>query len=205
MSADSPPSHLVVSKVSSVAPKLPELIEVLRRAFDHDPHINWLIRQDAGRAAAMTELFQLLLTDMGGELHASADRKSAALWFPPGGGPDWRAQTRFFLRYLNIAGPARALARGIDLKRMDRCHPARPHFYLQLLGVEPECQRQGHAGALLARLLALASEADCPVYLETSSPGNVAFYCRHGFVGTAETVLSGGLRLWSLLWQPGRP
>ncbi len=201
--ADSPANTLC--RLVNDAAEVSALTAMLCRAFQADAHINWLIRQDERRETAMNALFRLLLTDMGGELHASADRKSAALWFPPGGGPDWRAQSRFFLRYLNIAGPARALARGIDLKRMDQRHPARPHFYLQLLGVEPECQRQGHGGTLLARLLALASEADCPVYLETSSPGNVAFYCRHGFVGTAETVLSGGLRLWSLLWQPGRP
>lgn len=203
MSAVSPAHTLC--RVGNDAADLPALAAMLCRAFQTDAHINWLIRQDDRRNAAMNALFRLLLTEMGGELHASADRKSAALWFPPDGDPGWGMQTRFFLSYLSIAGPARALVRGIDLKRMDQRHPARPHFYLQLLGVDPECRRQGRGGALLTRLLSLARESDCPVYLETSSSLNVAFYARHGFASTAETVLSGGLRLWSLLWQPGRP
>jgi GNAT superfamily N-acetyltransferase len=191
------------SRVTGAVPA--EMIEVLRRAFEHDPHINWLIPQDAGRAAAMSALFRLLVCEMGGELHASADGKAVALWFPPGETPDWARQARFFLRYLAIAGPVRALKRGFDLKRMDQRHPVQPHFYLQLLGVEPDSRRRGLGGALLTRLLNRAQADGCAVYLETSNPENLAFYSRHGFSGTTETRLSDGLRLWSLLWQPTRP
>ncbi len=198
--AASPPNTLC--RLDKDAEDLPALVAMLCRAFQADAHINWLIRQDDRRDAAMSTLFRLLLTEMGGELHASTDCKSAALWFPPGDGPGWNMQARFFLRYLSIAGPARALIHGIDLKRMDQRHPTRPHFYLQLLGVDPECRRQGRGSAILSGLQALARESDCPVYLETSSPQNVAFYYRHGFAGTSESVLSGGLKLWSLLWQP---
>ncbi len=190
------------TRVTGAVP--PELIEVLYHAFEHDPHINWLIRQDAGRSAAMSALFRLLVCEMGGELHASADGKAVALWFPPGESPDFARQARFFLRYLAIAGPVRALRRGIDLKRMDQRHPAQPHYYLQLLGVEPTSRRRGLGSALLARLLNRAQLDGYAVYLETSNPDNLAFYSRHGFSCTSETSLSDGLRLWSLLWQPTR-
>jgi GNAT superfamily N-acetyltransferase len=191
------PSDLAVYQVQRDATERALLIDLLRRAFDRDPHINWLIRQDDRRDTALAELFVLLVNDMGGELHATADQQSAALWFPPGGGPDWSAQTRFFLRLLNLAGPLRAVARGMDLKRMDRCHPARPHFHLQLLGVAPECRGQGHGSALVGHLRGLARAANCPVYLETSRRENVAFYSNRGFEVAAESRLSDGLCLWS--------
>ncbi len=200
--AASPSTALAVSRVASDCTDLSKRVDVLCRAFDQDAHINWLIRQDARRKSAMAALFRLLLTEMGGELHATADGESVALWFPPGAAPSWNAQSRFFLGLLNIAGPLRAIRRGIDLKRMDQQHPAEPHFYLQLLGVNPACQRQGHGSALLARLFEQARESNCPVYLETSNPRNEDFYTCHGFVRHAETTLSDGLRLWSLLWQP---
>ena len=188
MNAVSPAAVLGVSRIENDPAISSALVDVLCRAFDRDPHINWLIRQDAGRAGAMAELFQLLLTEMGGELHATADRQSAALWYPPGNSLDWGAQTRFFLRFLAIAGPLRALKRGVDLKRMDRQHP-------------PEYQGSGHGRALLEHLQALAQASGSPIYLETSSPQNVAFYARHGFATTAECTLSDHLRLWSLAWQ----
>ena len=183
------PTGLAVCRVSRDAAERVLLIDLLRRAFDRDPHINWLVRQDARRESALSELFVLLINDMGGELHATADLQAAALWFPPGGGPDWNAQARFFLRFLGIAGPLRALTRGIGLKRMDRCHPARPHFHLQLLGVAPDCRGQGHGGALVGYLRELAQASNHPVYLETSRRENVAFYARRGFEVTAENRL----------------
>ncbi len=201
MNAVSPAAVLGVSRIENDPAISSALVDVLCRAFDRDPHINWLIRQDTGRAEAMAALFQLLLTEMGGELHATADRQSAALWYPPGNSPNLGAQTRFFLRFLAIAGPLRALKRGVDLKRMDRQHPQQPHFHLQLLGVAPEYQGSGHGRALLEHLQALAQASGSPIYLETSSPQNVAFYARHGFATTAECTLSDHLRLWSLAWQ----
>lgn len=200
--AISPLASLQVARVHPDALALRQWVDLLCRAFDHDAHINWLIRQDDGRESALVELFGVLLSEMGGELHATADHQAAALWFSPGQSAGWRAQALFFRRLLMIAGPLRAVLRGIDLKRMDQRHPAEPHFYLQLIGVAPEARCRGHASALLQRLLSLAGQAKCPIYLETSSQDNVAFYVRRGFNAIAETTLSDDLRLWSLLWHP---
>lgn len=198
------PSCMAVSKVARNASSLPNLIDVMCRAFERDDHINWLLRQDTQRETARAQLFCLLLSEMGGELYASTDRNSAALWFPPHTHSSWGAQSRFFLHLLSIAGPLQAIRRGIDLKRMDRCHPKQPHYYLQLLGVAPEYQRKGYGNALLSSLIAQARAADCPIYLETSSTLNAAFYSKLGFANTFETTLSDGLRLWSMIWRPQR-
>lgn len=198
------PTSMAVSQVARNAASLPNLIDVMCRAFAGDKHINWLIRQDTQRETARAHLFRLLLSEMGGELYASADRNSAALWFPPHAHSGWGAQSRFFLNLLSIAGPLRAVRRGIDLKRMDRCHPKQAHYYLQLLGVAPEFQHKGYGKALMSTLIGQAQAAGCPIYLETSSTLNAAFYARLGFANTFETTLSDGLRLWSMTWRPER-
>lgn len=200
------PDSLSVHPVPPGAPERHELAALLARAFVGDAHIDWLLPRGGDQArdqdSARLALFSLLVEDMGGGLHATADRLAAALWFAPGEAPDWTTQARFFQFLVTSLGMIRALGRGLDLKRMDARHPPRPHFYLQLLAVDPAHQRRGHGRALVERLLAQAREAGCPVYLETSREGNVDFYGRLGFSVSAKTVLNGGPRLWSMIWEP---
>jgi GNAT superfamily N-acetyltransferase len=172
------------------------------RAFTGDAHIDWLLPEGVGRDAARARLFEHLLARMDGEVHASRDGKAAALWFTPLRGPGWSRQAAFFLRLLADLGPAGAISRGLELKRMERRHPERPHYYLQLIAVDPDFTRQGRATALLGALQARADASGHPVYLETSSQDNLDFYVRRAYSVRAETMLAGNLRLWSLVREP---
>jgi GNAT superfamily N-acetyltransferase len=58
---------------------------------------------------------------------------------------------------------------------------AGPHWYLALLGVSPECQRQGIGGALLTPVLQRADQEGLSCYLETFVSDNVPFYQHRGF------------------------
>lgn len=202
--ANNPPPDTFTVRLLIADTALPELVGMFCRAFDRDAHINWLVRQDAGRTKAMYNLFRLLLSpNMGGELHTTTDGNGAALWFAPGSWHmGWLKQTVFFMHFLGIAGWPRALSRGLGMKHMKTSHPDRPHFYLQLLGVEPEHQAQGHGGALLAALLTRCDQAMLPAYLETSSENNVSFYAHRGFSIVAENHFPDGLILWSMLREP---
>lgn len=68
-------------------------------------------------------------------------------------------------------------------------HPREPHFYLQVLGVDPAAQGRGWGSQLLKHGLAQVDAARMPAYLETMNGDNITFYERHGF------RLSGELRL----------
>lgn len=66
--------------------------------------------------------------------------------------------------------------------------PAR-HWYLALIGVDPEYAGKGIGSALLRPILEDADSDGVPCYLETAEERNEAFYERHGF----ETVRHGTL------------
>jgi ribosomal protein S18 acetylase RimI-like enzyme len=61
------------------------------------------------------------------------------------------------------------------------------HWYLALLGVDPDYAGIGIGSSLLVPTLAQADADGLPCYLETAEERNVAFYRKHGF----ETVRHG--------------
>lgn len=86
---------------------------------------------------------------------------------------------------------------------MDKIHKSRvpePHWYLMVLGVDPELQNQGAGSAIVREGLAHADRESVPCYLETSERRNLAFYERHGFVVVEEATLGkGGPPAWAML------
>jgi ribosomal protein S18 acetylase RimI-like enzyme len=77
------------------------------------------------------------------------------------------------------------------------------HWYLTVLGVEPERQNQGIGGALMQPLLARADAEGLPCYLETLSERNLLFYRRNGFEVTfSGEVPDGGPMAWAMVRQP---
>jgi ribosomal protein S18 acetylase RimI-like enzyme len=66
-----------------------------------------------------------------------------------------------------------------------------PHFYLSVLGVEPERQGEGIGSSLMQPVLELATSAQLPAYLETATGRNVLLYERAGFAVVEELVIPG--------------
>jgi GNAT superfamily N-acetyltransferase len=80
--------------------------------------------------------------------------------------------------------------------------PPEPHWYLGLLGTDPDRRRTGVARALLDPMLARADADRLPVFLETGIPQNLEIYARFGFVQIAEAVVPSGPLVWGLLRTP---
>jgi GNAT superfamily N-acetyltransferase len=59
-------------------------------------------------------------------------------------------------------------------------HPRAPFSYLWFIGVDPSMQGRGKGSTLLDSIIEDAAVANRPVYLETSTIENIAFYKRHG-------------------------
>lgn len=183
------------------------LAKTLSRAFAGDPHINWIVRQDARRPAARLQLFELLLAELlgrHGTVLASADLKAVAIWFPPHG------QSLGLLNQIGVARQFAAItgwhhfpSRAYGLNRMAWRQPDQPHYFLQTLGVDPDCQGHGHGTALLGTFTRQC-DADCSLaYLETSKPENVRFYEGHGFQASGRARLPHGPWLWQMIRTPG--
>lgn len=114
-----------------------------------------------------------------------------AAWLPPGAFPwsRWRKAraTPAFLRVL--AADPRAFPTFARLgANAERAHPEEPHWFLEVLGIRPEAQRQGWGTRLVQPALDRADAAGVPCALETSDPANVAFYERFGFVVFKEAL-----------------
>lgn len=73
----------------------------------------------------------------------------------------------------------------------------KPHLYLALLAIDPACQGQGFASALVRPMLQRLDETRLPAYLETQNLKNVAMYRRFGFnLLQEDTMPSAGLTMY---------
>ena len=184
---------------------------LLARAF-HDDAMFCAVQPDADRRRRVLPGFFTAAARLGlrkGELHMLDRDAGAAIWLPPrdgGMGPGAivrsglaQVPVRFgpsaFRRFARITGT-------FDAVREEVVH--QPYWHLFILGVEPEHQRRGLGGELIAPVLARADDAGQRCYLETSEEHNVPFYERHGF------AVAGGRRdsddvppFWPMLREPG--
>jgi len=177
----------------------------LSRAFRDDPLFEWFIPgidKDArarrlGRFFVETMRMHLRL----GGVWTSADHKGAALWIPPGQKIPLTRQLRTGVRYAGAV--RRNVLRGVRaLSTMEKHHPKDPpHWYLAVLGTDPDHQGKGIGSALLAPVLERADREGVPAYLESSKERNVLYYERFGFrVQSQLTIPKGGPPVW-LMWR----
>lgn len=130
---------------------------------------------------------------------------AASLAYGPDQKPSGRALVPMYLAGLSM-GP-RCLVRLLRLDEFLRTHhPRVPHFFLAVLGVEPEMQGRQLGSALLRALSARADAAGLPCYLETDREPAKRLYMRHGYevVGEHELENLGGVRFWRMQRPPAR-
>jgi GNAT superfamily N-acetyltransferase len=80
-----------------------------------------------------------------------------------------------------------------------------PHWYLWVIGIEPEQQGRGLGSSLVEPMIARAETEGMPCYLETHKERNVAFYEKHGYnVVHSGNVPGSGPPYWCLKREPRR-
>ncbi|WP_328349812.1 GNAT family N-acetyltransferase [Mycobacterium sp. NBC_00419] len=189
---------------------IPALARVLGRAFHDDPVITWLQPDPERRTAALPGLFGALarhhfLPGRGVEVASTDDGLGGvALWDPPG---RWQQSSRENIAMLPAV--LRAVRGRLAVSRvltdlMKENHPEEPHWYLAVLGSDPKVRGDGFGRALMQSRLDRCDAEYAPAYLESSSPENVPYYERFGFVVTGEIVIpDGGPTLWPM-WRRAR-
>lgn len=157
-----------------------EAIGTIVLAFNADPAARWLypdphqycinfprfVRAFGGKAFAA------------GSAYCVEGNRGAALWFPP----DVHAEEQELTSLLE----ATVWRKDQDdvfavLRQMGDYHPSEPHWYLPLIGVDPNQQGKGYGSALITHALLQCDRDHKPAYLESSSPKNIPLYERHGF------------------------
>jgi ribosomal protein S18 acetylase RimI-like enzyme len=177
----------------------------LARAFEDDPIWEFLYPEEKDRVGRYRRAFDFFLRRLWlaeDECYGLAGLQGGALWMPPG---RWRVgaldQLRMLPRMLALGGRNFPRIAGV-LRLMEKKHPHdRDHYYLAVLGVEPELQGKGFGAALMQPVLNRCDAEGIPAYLESSKERNIAFYERHGFRVTEELPLSkAGPSIW-LMWR----
>jgi ribosomal protein S18 acetylase RimI-like enzyme len=185
---------------------VPSLTPMLGRAFFDDPIAAWACRSTALRPVVLehlhrTRLRQLLAHD---EIWTTSELSSAALWVPPGRLQNTALQDARLARgFLHGRLLPRLPMLALGLTMIQRKHPQRPHhWYLSLLGTDPDMQGHGLGAAVLQPVLDKC-DGDCiGAYLESSQERNLDFYARHGFRLTGELRLPRGPRVWTMWREP---
>lgn len=183
---------------------------MIGRAFQNDPFMVYLVPDPAKRKRFLPDLFRIMLRYCSryGTVYTTADLAGAACCLPPGQtNPTIARLMGASMRSMPILFNLARLRRFLQVTEItDREHiqtiPGE-HWYLWVLGVEPQKQGQGIGSKLLQTVLQQARTQNLPCYLETENPRNVPFYQSHGFRLVSETVVKGSeLRVYAMLWEP---
>ena len=83
--------------------------------------------------------------------------------------------------------------------------PPELHWYLNLLATHPDWQRQGLGAAIIAPIAETCASEGLPLYLETQTASNVAYYGHLGFTVRSEWDLPlDGPHMWGMIRAPGQ-
>jgi ribosomal protein S18 acetylase RimI-like enzyme len=172
---------------------------VLGRAFTEYELFRYYFHDETERrAAADTFAFIALSVCLKyGEVYASSEKlESVAAWLPPGKSPfgGWqiiRSVPLSILFKFGRQGAGRMWAYGRFVDNLHRRLVPFPHWYLQIIGVDPAYQGQGFSSRLLRPVLERIDRERMPCYLETNAVKNVAIYRRFGFEVVSEDKMPG--------------
>lgn len=193
-----------MSELVSDPEKLSQLGRSLALAYESNPLVRWMFADDLSRAR-LEGLFTSLV-EFGlryGLLYGDADGTGAAIWFPPIGD----------VRYASDQSPPDVEAntaewsngrRGAALDALAATRPTEPHFYLDAVGVVPNCRRRGTASALLQPALSQCDATATGAYLENSDPANASFYARLGFEDLGSIPMPDGAPPIVSMWRAPR-
>lgn len=183
----------------------------LAKAFHLDPLAVHMIPDPDQRARSLPDQFRAFvrLGYLFGEVYTTRGApRGAAVWFGPGGWdlrPEQLEQSG--VSRLEQQLPAGAFSRFLTfIEYLDAFHKRdvpTEHWYLGILGVDPDLQGRRIGSTLLDPILRRADESRLPCYLETGAESNVSYYRKLGFEVIVEDVEpSSGLRFWTLRRPP---
>lgn len=132
---------------------VPEVAGTLARAFEPNPGMRWAFPGPKTRMRRLEGMFATMLDHALlplGECVTTAGIDGAALWLPPGA-TTVPAATQLAMFPRLVAAIRSDTVRVLRFLAMsDRLHPKQPHWYLALLGVEPELHGRGYGTHLMA-------------------------------------------------------
>jgi ribosomal protein S18 acetylase RimI-like enzyme len=172
---------------------------VVGRAFTEYELFRYYFHDETERRAAADTfaLISLSLCLKYGEVYMSSGKlEGVAAWLPPGKAPfgGWqiiRSVPLSILFRFARQGAGRMWAYGRFVDNLHRGLIPYPHWYLQIIGVDPRYQGQGFSSRLLRPVLERIDRERMPCFLETNVGKNVSIYRRFGFEVVSEDKMPG--------------
>jgi len=184
---------------------------VLGRAFAGYDVFRYYFPDEKERLAAATTIsfISVSVCLKYGEVYATSEKfEGVATWLPPGQSPFGAQQVMRSVppsvlnRFRTEAAGFRAYASHID--SLHRKLVPYPHWYLDMIGVDPPYQGQRFCSRLLRPVLERLDRERMPCYLETNVEKNVAIYRRFGFEVIVEDKMPvTGLLTWAMVRKAG--
>jgi len=179
----------------------------MARAFDDDPLVNFMVKQDAKRTQRIRRFMDVGLTKFTfpyGETYITEAGDGAAYWNPPNQRPHGLLTDLSMLpTMVAVSGLSGVPRTASAFSLVDKKHPKVPHYYLLAIGVDPDRQGRGVGSSLLAPMAERLDREGMPAYLESTKERNLPLYERFGFkVTEAFDIAKGGPRIWAMWRDP---
>lgn len=134
----------------------------------------------------------------------SSGGEAASVWVPPAGSElplDIEESLDERIEEMMGTGAPRLLE---TLHRFDLARPTVPHYYLSLLGTDPEHLGHGYGMSLMAKNLAAIDAMHLPAHLESTNPVNLDRYRRQGFSVSGSFDLPDDGPTVTTMWREAR-
>jgi ribosomal protein S18 acetylase RimI-like enzyme len=163
--------------------------EVLGRAFFDDPDIMKILPDDGVRKGKLKHFFRCFLKFgiLYGEVYApSSDLEGISVWVHSSTKDMtfWRNVRSGFLGLMfKVSGKALSIF-GKYGKQMDEATKSvinEEHWFLFIIGVDPEHQRKGYGKKMIEPMLNRIDGEKLPIMLDTNKQNNVGYYEKFGF------------------------
>ena len=181
---------------------------MLARVLKDDPINAYAFPNPAERMRKMPYAYQFLLRynlSYGGSFITSPNLEGVAVWIYSDylGTSFWRMLISGAIWPATKMGIEAGRKMQVFNKYMDRKHselvPIK-HWYLFLLGVDPQHQGKGYASKLLREMLSRIDEEGLPCYLETEVEKNVPIYEHFSFNVIDEFIVPNTMvKIWAML------
>ena len=163
--------------------------QILARAFDDDEFFRKLVPDQQTRFRKATHFFAFTIK-LGlryGEVYTtSPNLEGITIWMPPESAyiSLWRAiRCGAISLIFRVGFGLMRKMNAVDSygERVRKRLAPQKHWYLALLGVDPDHQGKGHAGAMMKPMLKRIDDEGLPCYLETEGEKNISMYQHFGF------------------------
>jgi ribosomal protein S18 acetylase RimI-like enzyme len=195
-------SARIINNKKELNEAMGKMTAALSRAFFADPFYSYIMPKEQKRLSQLQWWMRILLKYgfKNGRIYVAPGCKGAAIWF----GPDKPTLNNFKLALsglifcpikIGIKNCGRMLGISNEWEKIHKKQNKR-HYYLMVIGVDPELQRKGIGGLLLKDILARADNEKLDCHLETMTAKNVMFYERHGFKTIFNQTIKNGEQYW---------